>query len=42
MDSKQELNTELSLVKEQLLETNNLKTMLEERTLRAESEVVNL
>jgi len=42
MDSKQELNTELSLVKEQLLETNNLKTMLEERTLRAESENVNL
>ena len=42
MDSKQELKAELVLTKEQLIEVTNLKSMLEERTLRAESENANL
>jgi len=42
MDSKQELKAELALVKEQLIEISNLKSMFEERTLRAESENVTL
>ena len=42
MDSKQELKNELANCKEQLAETSNQKSMLEERTLRAEADLISL